>query len=118
MTLGTNLRRMQRDLMVELLVGADIEKPQISAPFAYIQQGPGPWTYASGDTVAANVAADQGTGGQPLVCAQRRYSLPIKIGNDRVMHLSVFSDRGPVEGLTQDIRLRFYLDGVKRRPLG
>lgn len=115
---GTNLRRLQRDLIIELLVGADIEKPQVKAPFSYFQQGIGPWVSASGDTVDTNDAISQGTGGTPRWCSQRLYPFPIKIGNDRVMYLKVHAPTGVIQGLNQDTRLRWYMDGVKRRPLG
>jgi hypothetical protein len=119
---AVNLARLQRDLMVELIVGADIEKPQVRAPFAYFHQGVGPWVFGSNDSVATDPAihagTSHGTGGQPRWCSQRRYPFPIKIGNDRVMYLKVFSAFGNVAGLSQDTRMRWYLDGVKRRPLG
>jgi len=113
-----NLRRLQRDLLVELVVGADIEKAQVRAPFSYFHQGLGPWSWGSGDTPAANVAVSHGTGGTPRWASQRRFPWPVRIGNDRVMYLKVFGAEGAVEGLTQNTRQRWYLDGVKRRPLG
>jgi len=114
---ATNLRRLQRDLMVEFFVGADIDKPQVRAPFSYFHQGVGPVVYTSGDTVSAGVAFSHGTGGDVSWSKQRRFAFPIKIGGDRVMYLRTFSD-GAVAGLTQAVRLRWYLDGVRRRPLG
>lgn len=113
-----NLRRMQRDLLIELIVGADIEKPQIRAPFSYFHQGIGAWAYGSGDQPDGLSAVSYGTGGQPRWASQRRYPFPVKIGSDNVMYLKIFSATSTVLGLTQDIRLRWYLDGVKRRPLG
>lgn len=113
-----NLRRLQRDLLIELFVGADQEKPQFRGTFPYIHQGPGPVTYAVGDAPAAGIAFTQGTGGNVAWASQRRFAFPIKIGGDRVMYLQTSSPTGPVEGLTQNVRLRWYLDGVRRRPLG
>lgn len=113
-----NLRRLQRDIMVELIIGADIEKPQVRAPFSYFHQGPGAWAFGSGDGPDALSPASYGTGGQPRWAAQRRYPFPVKIGTDNVMYLKIFSARSTVAGLSQDIRMRWYLDGVKRRPLG
>lgn len=113
-----NLRRLQRDLMIELIVGADIEKPQVRAPFSYFHQGIGCWAYGSGDAPDALSPFSYGTGGWPRWAAQRRYPFPVKIGTDNVMYLKIFSATSTVLGLSQDIRMRWYLDGVKRRPLG
>ena len=113
-----NLRRLQRDLMVEFFVGAGIEKPQIRSPFSYVQQGVGPVTYTSGDAPAAGIAFTHGTGGDVTWSSQRRFAFPIKIGGDRVMYLKTSSPVGAITGLTQNVRLRWYLDGVRRRPLG
>ncbi len=113
-----NLRRLQRDLLLEFFVGADIEKPQVRAPFSYFHQGIGPVVYTSGDAVEAGIAFSQGTAGYVAWQHQRRFRFPISIDGDRVMFLKVSSGFGVIEGLSQDIRLRFYLDGVRRRPLG
>jgi hypothetical protein len=113
-----NLRRLQRDLVISLVVGADIEKPQAREPFAYYHQGVGPVMYTSGDTVGANIAFSAGTGGFVRYASQRRYKLPIKIAPDMPMYVLAEAAFGPVSGLSQDIRLRWYLDGTKRRPLG
>lgn len=115
---AANLRRLQRDLMVEFIVGADIDKPQVRAPFSYYQQGVGPVAYPNGDAPGAGIAFSQGTGGYVSWASQRRFSFPIKIGGDRVMFLRTFSAFGPITGLTQNVRLRWYMDGVRRRPLG
>lgn len=113
-----NLRRLQRDLVISLVVGADIEKPQARNPFSYFHQGIGPVMYTSGDTVGANIAFSGGTGGFVRPTAQRRYKLPIKISPDMPMYVQVESAFGAISGLSQDCRLRWYLDGTKRRPLG
>jgi len=113
-----NLRRLQRDLMIELIVGADIEKPAVKAPFAYYHQGPGPWIFPSGDVLVSGVNYSHGTGGKPRYLNQRLFPFPVKIGNDRVMYLKVYAADNTVSGLDQDVKMRWYLDGVKRRPLG
>jgi|AACY02.7.fsa_nt_gi hypothetical protein len=113
-----NLRRLQRDLVAELQVGADVEKPQVKAPFSYYHQGPGPVAYTSGDTIATGVAFSGGTGGDVSWAAQRKFAFPIGIGSDRVISLLTYSDTGPVADLDQNVRLRWYLDGIRRRPLG
>lgn len=115
---AANLRRLQRDLMVEFYVGADIEKPQMRAPFSYIHQGVGPVAYPNGDAPGAGIAFSQGTGGYVAWSSQRRFAFPIKVGGDRVMYLRTFSAPGTMADLTQSVRLRWYLDGVRRRPLG
>lgn len=115
-----NMRRMQRDLMVQLNIGADIDKPQVRAPFSYFHQGIGAWAYGSGDKPDVLSAVSYGTGGIPKWASQRRYPFPVKIGSDNVMYVKVYAgaETSTVSGLTQSIRQRWYLDGVKRRPLG
>lgn len=114
-----NLRRLQRDLLVKLLVGIEQKKGQVRAPFSYFHQGVGPVYYGSGDAPDANQAIAAGTGGDVAWASQRRYPFPVVIDSDRHMQLHVHaSPTGAVSGLTQDVQMRWYLDGVKRRPLG
>lgn len=115
---ATNLRRLQRDLMVEFVVGVDIDKPQVRAPFSYFHQGLGPVAYGNGDSPGAGIAFSQGTGGYVSWASQRRFAFPIKVGGDRTMRLRTYSAFGQIAGLTQNTRLRWYMDGVRRRPLG
>lgn len=112
-----NLRRLQRDVVVELMVGAGITKPQFRAPFSYIGQAVGSPGYGPGDAVAANVRVAYGTAGRIASQNQRRWQLPIRIGSDRVMTLKVFAPAGSIADCTQDYRLRWYLNGIKRRPV-
>jgi hypothetical protein len=120
---GTNLRRMQRDCMLELFVGAGITKPQVSAPLEYYGQGLGAVAFGSGDGLtvtgpgATNVALDYGTGGPITPHNQRRWHLPVKIDADRDIYASLRTPEGAIRGLTQDWRLRVTLDGLKRRPV-
>lgn len=114
---ATNLRRLQRDVLITLKVGVDIEKGQVHAPFSYFHQGIGPVYQGSGDSSDAAQAIQAGTGGDVSPSSQRRYAFPIKIGEDRTMQLLIATGpTGAIEGLDQDVRLRWYLDGVKRRP--
>ncbi len=115
--LSQNLRRLQRDCVVELLVGAGIRKPQFRAPFAWIGQSAGAPAYASGDQVAPNIAFSYGTGGEICAKNQRSLQLPIFIQSDRVMFLTMRSEYGAIADLTQAVRMRWYLDGLKRRPV-
>jgi len=117
---GTNLRRMQRDCMLEMFVGAGITKPQVSAPLEYYGQGVGAVAFGSGDqfeTGATDIALDYGTGGPICPQNQRRWHLPVKIDADRDMFVSLRTPEGAIRGLTQDWRLRVYMDGLKRRPV-
>lgn len=119
MVSALNLRRLQRDLIVELLVGVEIKKGQVRAPFSYFHQGVGPVMYGSGDAPDANQGISAGTGGDVAWASQRRYAFPVVIESDKNMQLRVYSSpNGAVAGLDQDIQMRWYLDGVKRRPLG
>lgn len=118
MLAATNLRRLQRDIVVEFFVGAGIDKPMFRAPFSYIGQGVGAVAYSAGDGIASNVTISYGTAGNVRASNQRRWNLPIVIESDRTMHMRVNTPDGSISDLTQDTRLRFYLDGLKQRPMG
>lgn len=120
---GTNLRTMQRDMLMELFVGANITKPMASAPFAYFGQGIGAVAYGSGDALAiANGAAtslnlNYGTGGSINPQRnQRAWDLPVEIAPDRVMYVRLRTPAGAL-AVDQDWRLKIWLDGLKRRPV-
>lgn len=115
--LSQNLRRLQRDVVVELIVGAGIRKPQFRAPFAWIGQSAGAPAYGSGDTVAPGISVSAGSAGEICAKNQRSLQLPIFIQSDRVMFLTVRSEYGAMLDLSQAVRLRWYLDGLKRRPV-
>lgn len=115
--LSQNLRRLQRDVVVEFVVGAGIDKPQFRAPFAWIGQGPGAPAYTSGDAVVAGTNFTYGTAGCPSPKDQRRWQLPIYVQSDRVLYVQMTSFPGAIADLTQDVRIRWYLDGLKRRPV-
>jgi hypothetical protein len=115
--MATNLKRLQRDLICELYIGAGIRKPQFRSPFSWIGQGVGSPAWGTGDAVAANVRPSYGTGGEVTPRNQRRWNLPIFIESDRMMSYRVFSPVGAITGLSQHVRLRIYLDGLKRRPV-
>lgn len=115
--LSQNLHRLQRDVVVELIIGAGIRKPQFRSPFAWIGQSVGAPAWTSGDAVAAGVQFSYGTAGEMTAKNQRRWNLPIFIQSDRVMFLQVRSEQGAIADLTQAVRLRWYLDGLKRRPV-
>lgn len=117
-----NLRILQRDLVVSLTIGANIDKPQARFPFSWMGQGPGALAYPSGDTVAAGVAFSYGTGGgTPTPKNQRSWKLPVWIASDRVFYVEVSSKRSPRTANnprhSQALRLRLYVDGLNRRPV-
>lgn len=115
--LAQNLRRLQRDLVIELKIGAGVDKPQFRAPFSWIDQGPGAPAYGSGDQPTAGVAVGYGTAGAISPASQRQWKLPIYIASDRVMKLTTKSAFGAITDQSQAVRLRWYLDGLKRRPV-
>lgn len=115
--LPTNLRRLQRDVVVDLFVGAGITKPMARCPLSYIGQGVGPAVNTTGPAPAALINPGHGTGGRVYPQNQRRWNLPVYIESDRVMSLRAFSPVGVIAGLTQSYRIRWYLDGIKRRPI-
>ena len=112
---GINLRRLQKDLEIELILGAGQTKPQLRYTFSYLPQSVGAEAYSNDGGAGARVS--YGTAGAIKPSNQRRLELPINIESERQMYLKVFSPFGTVEGLTQDVRLRFWLDGMKRRPV-
>lgn len=117
---GTNLRLMGRDMIVELYVGAGITKPAARCPMSYINQGVGAVAWGSGDALAINnggataLNLNYGTGGPVMPANQRRYTMQVYIQADRTMQLKVSTPAGAL-AVDQDWRLRFYLDGLKRR---
>lgn len=115
--LSQNLRRLERDCFIELLLGAGITKPQASCPMSWIAQGPGAVAYTSGDAPAAGTAISYGTSGNPSPMSQRNWPLPIGFASDRVMRLKMTSFPGAVTDLSQDISIRWYIDGLRRRPV-
>lgn len=112
-----NLKRLQRDLLIELIVGAQQQKPQLRAPFSFIGQSAGTKSFASTGSVGLSVAFSQGTGGSIDARNQRRLELPIYIESQQVAFMKVSSPVGTITGLDQAVRLRWYWDGLKRRPV-
>ncbi len=116
-----NLRRLQRDLVVSLQLGADKAKPYARFPFSWMGQGVGAPAYTSGDIVAAGIAFSYGTGGPISPKSQRSWRLPVLIASDRVFTVIVESERSPRDTSNilgdQATRLRLYLDGLNRRPI-
>jgi len=118
--IGSTLRRLQRDCLFELRVGAGISKPQIRAPFSYFGQGIGATAFGPGDEIVAppsTINMDYGTGGAISPRNQRAYMLPVFIASDRVMKGKFWSPDGAIVGVNQSYRMRWYLDGSKRRPI-
>lgn len=118
--IGSNLRRLQRDCIFSLRVGAGISKPQLRAPLSYFGQGIGATAFGPGDALVAppvTINMDYGTGGAISPRNQRAYVLPVFIASDRVMKGTFWSPDGTIEGVSQSYRMRWYLDGLKRRPI-
>lgn len=114
--LSQNLRRLQRDLVIELVVGANITKPQARVPFSHLGQSVGAPAFPSSQALGVATAFSYGTAGRVESTNQRRFQLPVYIASDRVFHLGARSYQA-IADLTQRVRLRFYLDGLKRRPV-
>jgi len=116
---ATALRRLQEETVVELKVGANIKKPQVEVPFSYIGQGIGQHMAVTGDFANINI----GTGGCPTPRNQRQLNLPVYIGgfgesarpgNSMAFHLTWRSTAAVTFG--QDVRVRWWLDGLRKRP--
>jgi len=123
MMTATNQRRLQMQALVELYLGAGIDKPMARAPWEYYGQGIGAPAYGSGDALlisqgaATSLQLNYGTGGKVAPHNQRSWALPVYAGSDRVLHLDFNSPVGPIPGLDQDYMSRWYLDGLKQRPV-
>jgi hypothetical protein len=115
--LSQNVRRLQRDVVLSLVVGANIKKPQARAPFSRYGQSVGAPAYPSSQALTAATAFSYGTGGKMSASNQRRFQLPVYIASDRVFYVEVRSFPGAITDLSQAVRLRIYLDGLKRRPV-
>jgi len=115
----SNLRRLQRDVLIELIIGAQQQKPQLRCPMSFLGQSVGTKGYAQGGGVAALTQTQLSTGTAGMVDArnQRRLELPIYIESQQVSFMKVTSPVGTIAGLDQNILLRFYWDGLKRRPV-
>lgn len=118
-----NLLALQRSLLFELFVGANVNKPQARVPFSRIPQSVGPVVHgttiasvAAGPTLTLG-AADYGTAGRVSSTNQWRWEIPVYIESDRVFYVKVSSPEGALADVNQDIRLRIWLDGMKRRPV-
>lgn len=120
---AVNMRRLQRDIVVELKVGAGIRKPQIGVPFGEIAQSLGPVGFATG--IGATETLDQGTSGRVSGKNQRVMQLPCYIGgfgqvaepgNAMKFDVSFYNPSGVVSGLTQNTRVRLVLDGLTKTP--
>lgn len=116
-----DLARLQRDCVVDLVVGANIKKPQVGVPFSYVPQSVGTTSFVSGDLASAAYA----TGGYPSPLNQRQLMLPVYIGghgqnampgNSMHFKLRFTAPGGAISDMNQNARIRFWLDGLKKRP--
>lgn len=120
---GTNLRLLQQYTLLEIIIGADISKPQAKAPLDYYGQGIGAVAFGSGDALTINQGAatrlelNYGTGGMVSPRNQRQWMLPIYAHSDRVLKVKLRTPMGPIAQLDQNFRMRVTIDGIKRRPI-
>ena len=113
-----NLSFLSRDLLFELIVGAGQRfKPAVRCPWSYLRQSIGSPAWGPGDAPTATDAISIGTGGTPSPTNQRRLEYPVRIAPQQVAYAQVTAPQGPIHGLTQSLRVRVYLDGIKRRPV-
>lgn len=117
-----NLRRLQRDVVLSFVVGAQIKKPVARSPLSWVGQGPGSPAAASGDAVGTVQFLNYGTGGRATPQNQRLWAMPIHIDSDRVFYVEVKSWQSPgpgasptLDAVTQAFSMRIYLDGLHRR---
>lgn len=117
-----NLKRLQRSTVVALTVGAGIKKPQLGIPFEFLGQSIGTEAFVSGVANTTNY----GTAGRLYAENQRLLKLPTYIGgygdtqtagNSMKFEWRFYAPNGAIPGLDQSVRLRFVLDGLKKRPV-
>lgn len=124
---GTDLRRLQRDAMLEFFIGAGIKKPQFDAPLSYFGSSMGITAAATGDAATtAPLNLDHGTPGRISAANQHQLSMPLYIGgfgdqampgNAMTFYAKFYNAFGGVfSGLRQSVRLRIVADGLKKRP--
>jgi len=111
-----NMRILQTELLVEFYVGAKITKPQVRAPLGLLPSSVEVHLHSTVNYGNANVL-DIGHNGPPSACSQWRYELPVMVESDRLIKLRTFSPKALL-GLNQNIRIRWILDTLKRRPFG
>jgi len=125
MIVSSDIKILQRDAVFELFVGAGIKKPQFQAPFEWIRQSIGSPAWVSGDAATPPTRVDYGTGGHISARNQELLKLPIYIGgfgqNARPGNSMFFQGRfynaaGGGFNLRENVRARFHLDGLARRP--
>lgn len=111
-----NMRILQTELLVELYVGAKITKPQVRAQLGQLPSSVDAYLHSTVNYGNSN-ALDIGHNGPVSACSQWSYELPVMVESDRLLKLRAFSPSALL-GLNQNVRMRFYLDSLKRRPFG
>lgn len=118
-----NVLALQRSVLFELFVGANINKPQARVPLSRIPQSVGPVVHGttiaglSAGPVLTLGARDYGTAGRVSSNNQWRWEIPVYIESDRVFYTRISTPEGALADMNQDIRMRIWLDGMKRRPV-
>jgi hypothetical protein len=117
---AVSLRALQAQLVIELMVGAGIKKPQVGVPYSYLGQSLGTRMQASGDLAAFH----GGTSGEITIRNMRQLGLPVYIGgfgenarpgNSMWFRLKIRSSSA-LSNVNQDLRQRWWLNGLKKRP--
>ena len=112
-----NLRRLDRDMVSELFVGAGMTKPQARSPWSYVRQSVGSPAWTGTGALQAFTNFAYGTGGSIRPQNQRKLELPIYIEPQQIFYLKLSAPIGGIMGLTQDLRIRVWFDGMKRRAI-
>lgn len=111
-----NMRVLQEELLVEFYVGAKVTKPQMRAPLGLLPSSVGTYLHSTAN-YGGNNALDVGHNGPVSACSQWKFELPVRVESDKILKLRAFSPRA-LSRLNQDIRIRWYLDSLKKRPFG
>lgn len=110
---GNNLRKLQRQLLLDIIVGSNTDRPDIRLPFSRVGQSIGAVAFAS-TLGSGTVALDYGTGGTATPKSQRAWSSPLIVPGHKVLQVRV-QDYGDAnrDNITQDVRLRLVFDGLR-----
>ncbi len=111
-----NMRVLQEELLIEFYVGAKVTKPQMRAPLGLLPSSVGTYLHGTANYGGDN-ALDVGHNGPVSACSQWKFELPVRVESDKIVKLRAFSPRA-LTRLNQSIRIRWYLDCLKKRPFG
>lgn len=122
-----NMLRLQRDLFVETRIGTDAKR-YTHAPLSWFPGGTGALQWNSGALTPAGTGYFAGNNGMPNTYDSRQFASPLHIAGGETFGVDFKPGPGSVVGLNLDqtppsgtvqgrMRLRTFLEGLRRRPM-